>query len=165
VRAALNDREPRWHFERRDGSVAAELVAAARRLQRQNGPDSVVVIVVGSAAHLRHHVMGSMAAALTHEHEFPLLVVPPATDLPGPASHDEDRTGERQPPRTTRDHDVFVERADAQRVLGRVGFSKHDIAEVLGPIAFPAPLSVVMRRGQQFGISAGSLMERLGGSP
>lgn len=165
VRAALDDRERRWNFARRDGSVADELLAAARELRQQNGPDSIIVIVVGSAERLLHHVSGSTAAALTHEREFPLLVVPPNADVPRPASHKDDATGEYQPAGRMPDDDILVERGNAERLLLRAGFSEDDIAEVLGPITFPAPMSVVVFRGQQFGISAGSLMERLGVSP
>ena len=160
VRAELDDREPRWHFERRDGAVADELIAAARQLRRQNGPDSTIVIVVGAAEHLRHHVIGSTAAALTHEREFPLLVVPPNAAQPPAPTHDDTTTAPPAP-----DRDVLVQRRSAERLLGRIGFSENDIAEVLRPITFPAPLSVVTRRGEQFGLSQGSLMERLGVSP
>ena len=59
----------------------------------------------------------------------------------------------------------LVERDTAERVLRRAGYSPLVIGEILGPIRFPAPLSVVLRRGERFGISTGSLMERLGGSP
>ncbi len=106
ARLALQGREPRWHFERRDGAVADELLAAARRLRRRHDPDSVVVIVVGSAEQLRHHLIGSTAAALTHEREFPLMVVPATTGAPRPVSDDDETTGGNPASRLGSDEDV-----------------------------------------------------------
>lgn len=77
VRSALDDREPRWHFQRREGSVADQLVAAASELRRQHGADANVTIVVGSSTQLLHHVIGSVSTTLTHAAAFPLLMVPP----------------------------------------------------------------------------------------
>jgi nucleotide-binding universal stress UspA family protein len=36
-----------------------------------------IVIIIGSSQHRLHHAAGSVAASLMHEHEFPLLLVPP----------------------------------------------------------------------------------------
>jgi nucleotide-binding universal stress UspA family protein len=76
VRARLDPTEPRWHFQRRDGAVADELIAVADELRRQRGPDAIVVLVVGGSSHKRHHVLGSVSVNLERVDRFPLLVVP-----------------------------------------------------------------------------------------
>jgi nucleotide-binding universal stress UspA family protein len=76
VRAIMDDREPRWSFQRRDGSVAHELVAAAKQLRRQQGPEPTIVIIVGAPVQRLHHMIGSVPVALAREAKFPLLVVP-----------------------------------------------------------------------------------------
>lgn len=73
----------------------------------------------------------------------------------------DDRNGPRPAPRG----DEIIERDDAELVLRRAAFAEKDIDEFLGEIVFPAPLSVIERRGERFGISQGSLTDRLGGSP
>jgi nucleotide-binding universal stress UspA family protein len=76
VREQLARTEQRWHFERRDGLVADELIAAAKDLRRQHGPDAAVVIVVGRPEHRYHHIAGSVAQALERHNDFPVIVIP-----------------------------------------------------------------------------------------
>jgi nucleotide-binding universal stress UspA family protein len=66
----------RWHFQRRDGAIADQLIAAADDLRRQRGPEAPVVIVVGRSEHGYHHVLGSVPQALERHDHFPVLVIP-----------------------------------------------------------------------------------------
>ena len=65
----LRGREERWRFERREGLVSEELIAAATDIRDAHPGDSVV-IVVGSSSHAMHRVVGSVAVSLAR------LVVP-----------------------------------------------------------------------------------------
>jgi nucleotide-binding universal stress UspA family protein len=64
-----------WGFERRQGLIADELIAAAREI-RDTYPGDVVVIVVGSSSHAVHRVVGSVAVNLARHSPVPLVVVP-----------------------------------------------------------------------------------------
>jgi nucleotide-binding universal stress UspA family protein len=66
----------RWHFQRRDGAIADELIAVADDLRRQHGPDISVIIVVGRSEHGYHHILGSVPQALERHVHYPVLVVP-----------------------------------------------------------------------------------------
>jgi nucleotide-binding universal stress UspA family protein len=76
VRDRLADIEYRWRFQRRDGLIAHELIAVADELRRDYGDDTQVVIVVGSAMHTLHHVVGSVPVALVRHAKYPVVVVP-----------------------------------------------------------------------------------------
>ena|ERR1700722_1684400 len=76
VRDRLADIESRWRFQRRDGPVAQELIAVADELSRDYGQDAQVVIVVGSAMHTLHHIVGSVPVALVRRAKYPVVVVP-----------------------------------------------------------------------------------------
>jgi nucleotide-binding universal stress UspA family protein len=71
----LRDREERWGFERRQGLIAEELLAAARDTGTAH-PNGSVVIVVGSSSLVTHRVVGSVAVALARHSPVPLVVVP-----------------------------------------------------------------------------------------
>jgi nucleotide-binding universal stress UspA family protein len=71
----LRDREERWRFERREGLIADELIAAATGL-RDAHPGDTVVIAVGSSSHAMHRVVGSVAVSLARRSAVPLVVVP-----------------------------------------------------------------------------------------
>jgi len=66
----------RWHFQRRDGAIADELIAVATDLRDLRGPDAAVVVVVGRSEHGYHHVLGSVPQALERHDHFPVLVIP-----------------------------------------------------------------------------------------
>ena len=76
IRTRLDGIEPRWSLQRRDGGVAHELVAAADQVSREHDSDASVVIVVGSAMHAYHHVVGSVPVALVRHAKYPVVVVP-----------------------------------------------------------------------------------------
>jgi len=64
-----------WGFERRQGIVADELIAAAVSL-RDARPGQTVVIVVGSSSHVSHRVVGSVTVSLARHSPVPLVIVP-----------------------------------------------------------------------------------------
>jgi nucleotide-binding universal stress UspA family protein len=76
VRDRMADIDYRWRFQRRDGLIAHELLAVADELSRDYGDDAQVVIVVGSAMHSLHHVVGSVPVALVRHAKYPVVVVP-----------------------------------------------------------------------------------------
>jgi nucleotide-binding universal stress UspA family protein len=76
VRSQMGACEPRWHFQRRDGTVAGELSAVAGELRRQHGPRARVAVVLGGSAHKSHRVLGSVSVNLERLDRFPVMVVP-----------------------------------------------------------------------------------------
>ena len=64
-----------WGFERRQGLIAEELIAAAKNI-RASHPHATVVIVVGSSSHVTHRIVGSVAVSLARHSPVPLVVVP-----------------------------------------------------------------------------------------
>jgi nucleotide-binding universal stress UspA family protein len=81
VRAHLQDSHlrgaaQRWHFQRRNGGIADELLSVAEGLRDRHGPDASVVIVVGRSEHGYHHVLGSVPQALERHDHFPVIVIP-----------------------------------------------------------------------------------------
>ncbi len=73
--AQLGDRVEGWEFERRQGLIAEELLAAAKDIGAAH-PGATVVIVVGSSSHAAHRVVGSVAVGLARHSPVPLIVVP-----------------------------------------------------------------------------------------
>ena len=64
-----------WEFERRQGIVADELIAAATAI-RDADAGGTVAIVVGSSSHAAHRVIGSVAVSLARHSPVPLIIVP-----------------------------------------------------------------------------------------
>jgi nucleotide-binding universal stress UspA family protein len=71
----LGGREERWDFERRQGLVVEELLAAAQDIGAAH-PDATVVIVVGSSSQVAHRIVGAVAVGLARHSPVPLIVVP-----------------------------------------------------------------------------------------
>jgi nucleotide-binding universal stress UspA family protein len=71
----LQGQEERWGFERRQGLIAEELLAAAKETSADH-PDATVVIVVGSSSLVTHRVVGSVAVSLARHSPVPLVIVP-----------------------------------------------------------------------------------------
>jgi nucleotide-binding universal stress UspA family protein len=65
-----------WGFQRRQGLIAEELIAASTGLQEAGPAGTVVVIVVGSSSHATHRVVGSVAVSLARHSPVPLVIVP-----------------------------------------------------------------------------------------
>ena len=64
-----------WHFQRRDGAIAGQLIAVADDLRRRHGPGASVVIVVGRSEHGYHHVLGSVPQALERHAHYPVITI------------------------------------------------------------------------------------------
>ena len=73
--AHLRGAAQHWHFQRRDGAIADQLITAADDLRRRHGPGASVVIVVGRSEHGYHHVFGSVPPALARRAHYPVIVV------------------------------------------------------------------------------------------
>jgi nucleotide-binding universal stress UspA family protein len=71
----LRGRDLAWVFERRQGNIAEELIAAATAIGADH-PDGTVAIVVGSSSHAMHRMVGSVAVSLARHSPVPLMVVP-----------------------------------------------------------------------------------------
>jgi nucleotide-binding universal stress UspA family protein len=71
----LSGREDRWKFERRQGGIADELLAAAQATQDAH-PDDTVAIVVGSSSQAMHRLVGSVAVSMVRRAPVPVVVVP-----------------------------------------------------------------------------------------
>jgi len=71
----LRGHEADWDFERRQGLIAEELIAAANEI-RAGHPHATLVIVVGSSSQAMHRVVGSVAVSLARHSPVPLVVVP-----------------------------------------------------------------------------------------
>jgi nucleotide-binding universal stress UspA family protein len=64
-----------WEFERRQGIITDELIAAATAI-RDAHPGETVAIMVGSSSHATHRVVGSVAIGLARHSPMPLIIVP-----------------------------------------------------------------------------------------
>jgi nucleotide-binding universal stress UspA family protein len=71
----LRDREERWTFERRQGPIAEELLAAAAAVHEAS-PGATVAVVVGSSSQAMHRIVGSAAVSLIRYSHVPVVVVP-----------------------------------------------------------------------------------------
>jgi nucleotide-binding universal stress UspA family protein len=71
----LRGREERWGFERRQGLIAEELLAAAKDMGAAD-PEATIVVVVGSSTLVTHRVVGSVTVSLARHSPVPLVVVP-----------------------------------------------------------------------------------------
>jgi nucleotide-binding universal stress UspA family protein len=71
----LDDKVPTWEFQRRQGLIADELIAAATDI-RDADPSKTVAIVVGSSSHAAHRLVGSAAVSLARHAPVPLVIVP-----------------------------------------------------------------------------------------
>jgi nucleotide-binding universal stress UspA family protein len=71
----LDGREERWRFERGQGVITEQLIAAAEHLRDEHPGDSVV-IVVGSSSQAAHRLVGSVAVSLARRSPVPIVIVP-----------------------------------------------------------------------------------------
>ena len=76
IKARMEPGEQRWRFQRRDGNISHELLAAADELRRDYGDEATAIIVVGSAVQTYHHVVGSVPVSLVRHARYPIVVVP-----------------------------------------------------------------------------------------
>jgi nucleotide-binding universal stress UspA family protein len=75
ARAQMEGREERWRFERGQGIITDQLLAAATNLHDEN-PDDNVAIVVGSSSQAAHRLVGSVAVSLARRSPVPVIIVP-----------------------------------------------------------------------------------------
>ncbi len=73
--AQLHATEAAWQFERRQGLIADQLMAAATTIAEAH-PDENVAIIVGSSSHATHRMIGSVAVGLARHSPVPLMIVP-----------------------------------------------------------------------------------------
>jgi nucleotide-binding universal stress UspA family protein len=73
--AQLAGHEDRWQFERGQGIITDQLLAAATKL-RDGHPGDNVVIVVGSSSQAAHRLVGSVAVSLARRSPVPVVIVP-----------------------------------------------------------------------------------------
>jgi nucleotide-binding universal stress UspA family protein len=71
----LEGREDRWRFERGQGIITDQLIAAAVHLHEEY-PGDTVTIVVGSSSAAAHRLVGSVAVSLARHSPVPLVIVP-----------------------------------------------------------------------------------------
>lgn len=62
-------------FERRQGIIADQLIAAATAIGEAH-PGESVAIMVGSSSHATHRVVGSVAVGLARHSPVPLVIMP-----------------------------------------------------------------------------------------
>ena len=71
----LQGRVETFQFQRRQGLIGDELIAAATVLTDSH-PGDTVVILVGSSSHAAHRLVGSVAVNLARHSPVPLIIVP-----------------------------------------------------------------------------------------
>jgi nucleotide-binding universal stress UspA family protein len=71
----LAGRQESWGFERRQGLIGEELLAAARDIGAAE-PRATVALVVGSSSAAAHRLIGSVAVGLARHSPVPLVIVP-----------------------------------------------------------------------------------------
>jgi nucleotide-binding universal stress UspA family protein len=72
----LSGTDTKWHFQRRSGEIAAELLAAAEEELEAGGPSTRVVLVVGGSAHKLDRYLNSTPVKVVRQDRFEVLVVP-----------------------------------------------------------------------------------------
>jgi hypothetical protein len=65
-----------WHFQRRTGAIADNLIAVADELRRQHGPDATVILIVGRSEHGYRHALGAVPSALERHVHYPVIIIP-----------------------------------------------------------------------------------------
>ena len=72
----LRDTDVKWRFQRRNGEIAAELLAAGKEELDSEGPSTHVVLVVGGSAHKIDRYLNSTPAKVIRQDRFEVFVVP-----------------------------------------------------------------------------------------
>jgi nucleotide-binding universal stress UspA family protein len=76
VEQALRESDVKWHFQRRNGEIALELLAAAKEQFDGEGPSTHVVLVLGGSSHKIDRYLNSTPARVIRQDRFEVLVVP-----------------------------------------------------------------------------------------
>ena len=76
VEETLASTDVKWHFQRRSGEIASELLAAGEEQFAGEGPDTRVVLVVGGPAHKVDRYLNSTPTKVIRHDRFEVFVVP-----------------------------------------------------------------------------------------
>jgi len=76
VDEALRDADVKWHFQRRNGEIAQELLAAATEQLEAEGPSTRVVLVLGGSSHKIDRYLNSTPVKVLRQDRFEVFVVP-----------------------------------------------------------------------------------------
>jgi nucleotide-binding universal stress UspA family protein len=76
VDETLNGTDVKWHFQRRNGEIAPELLAVGEEVLNAEGPDTHVVLVVGGSAHKIDRYLNSTPVRVIRQDRFEVFVVP-----------------------------------------------------------------------------------------
>lgn len=66
----------KWHFQRRNGEIAPQLLAAGEEQLEAAGPDTKVVVVVGGSARKIDRYLNSTPARVIRQDRFEVVVIP-----------------------------------------------------------------------------------------
>jgi nucleotide-binding universal stress UspA family protein len=72
----LKDTDVKWHFQRRNGEIAPQLLAAGEEELESEGPSTRVVLVIGGPAHKIDRYLNSTPARVIRQDRFEVIVVP-----------------------------------------------------------------------------------------
>jgi nucleotide-binding universal stress UspA family protein len=66
----------KWHFQRRNGEIAPELLAVGAEQLDSEGPNTRLVLVLGGSAHKIDRYLNSTPARVLRQDRFEVFVVP-----------------------------------------------------------------------------------------
>jgi nucleotide-binding universal stress UspA family protein len=76
VEEALAATDVKWHFQRRNGDIASEILSAGEEQLAGEGPKTRVVLVVGGSAHKIDRYLNSTPTKVIRRDRFEVYVVP-----------------------------------------------------------------------------------------
>jgi len=76
VDEALRDTDVKWHFQRRNGEIAQELLAAATEQLDAEGPSTRIVLVLGGPSHKIDRYLNSTPVKVLRQDRFEVFVIP-----------------------------------------------------------------------------------------
>ena len=76
VDEALRDTDVKWHFQRRNGEIAQELLAAATEQLDAEGPSTRIVLVLGGSSHKIDRYLNSTPVKVLRQDRFEVFVIP-----------------------------------------------------------------------------------------
>jgi hypothetical protein len=68
--------EVKWNFQRRNGEIARELLAAGQEVLDAEGPTTRVVLIVGGSAHKIDRYLNSTPSKVIRQDRFEVVVIP-----------------------------------------------------------------------------------------
>ena len=76
VEETLGPLHVKWHFQRRNGEIAPELITTAEEQLDAEGPNTHVVLILGGSAHRIDRFLNSTPAKVIRQDRFEVVVVP-----------------------------------------------------------------------------------------